>query len=81
MHAHRPDPGRALAFALALTLGFAAVEAAVGLAAGSLALLSDAGHMLVDSAGLLLSLAATAVARLPADSRRSYGYARAEVLV
>jgi len=81
VHAHRPDPGRALAFALALTLGFAAVEAAVGLAAGSLALLSDAGHMLVDSAGLLLSLAATAVARLPADSRRSYGYARAEVLV
>lgn len=81
MHGHRPDPGRALAVALALTLGFAALEAAVGVATGSLALLSDAGHMLVDSAGLLLALAATAVARLPADSRRSYGYARAEVLV
>lgn len=74
-------PGRALGVALLLTIGFAAVEAAVGTVVGSLALVSDAGHMLVDSAGLTLALAATAVARLPADTRRSYGYARAEVLV
>lgn len=81
VHGVRPDPGRALAAALGLTLGFAFVEAAAGVLAGSLALLSDAGHMLIDSAGLLLALAATVVSRRPADMRRSYGYARAEVLV
>lgn len=81
VHGVRPDPGRALLVALGLTLGFAVVEAAVGVLAGSLALLSDAGHMVIDSAGLLLALAATVVSRRPADARRSYGYARAEVLV
>lgn len=81
MDGRHAGPARALGVALLLTVGFAAVEAAVGTVVGSLALVSDAGHMLVDAAGITLALAATAVARLPADTRRSYGYARAEVLV
>jgi cobalt-zinc-cadmium efflux system protein len=70
----------ALLAGLLLTLLFVVVEAVTGYLAGSLALVSDAGHMLADSAGLLLALAATTLARRPADSRRTYGYARAEVL-
>lgn len=77
----RANPGRALAAGLVLTLGFAVVEVALGLISGSLALVSDAGHMLVDSAGLVLALGATALARRPSDLRRTYGYARVEVLV
>ncbi|MCA9822953.1 MAG: cation transporter [Dehalococcoidia bacterium] len=78
---HRAGVTKALGIGLALTLAFAAFEVAAGVWSGSLALVSDAGHMLVDSAGLLLALAAAAVARKPADLRRSFGYARAEVLV
>ncbi len=77
----RRDPGRALAFGLALTLSFAAVEVVLGVWSGSLALISDAGHMLVDSTGLLLALVATLFARRPSDPRRTYGYSRVEVLV
>jgi len=82
--AHSPEPGRAgraLAIGLVLTLGFAAVEVGAGFLSGSLALISDAAHMVVDSAGLVLALLATLVARRPSDLRRTYGYARAEVLV
>jgi cobalt-zinc-cadmium efflux system protein len=74
-------PGRALAFGLVLTLGFAAIEVGAGTLSGSLALISDAAHMVVDSAGLVLALLATLVARRPSDLRRTYGYARVEVLV
>lgn len=74
-------PGRALGFGLALTLGFAAVEVGAGLISGSLALVSDAAHMVVDSAGLLLALLAALVARRSPDLQRTYGYARVEVLV
>lgn len=79
-HSRNDGLGRALAAGLALTVGYAAVEVGAGLWSGSLALVADAGHMVVDSAGLLLALAATAVAARPADLRRTYGYARAEVL-
>lgn len=81
-HAARGDPTawRALGWALALTAGFAFVEAAGGWLAGSLALLSDAGHMATDAAALGLALFAQWVARRPPSSRASYGYARAEVL-
>lgn len=84
---HRPhrvsgtDPGRALIAGVTLTLGFAAVQVAASVVSGSLALASDAVHMLVDSAGLLLALFAALIARRPADLQRSYGYARVEVLV
>lgn len=81
-HGREPGrPGRALALGLALTLGFAGVEVGAGLLSGSLALISDAAHMVVDSAGLVLALTATMVARRPSDLRRTYGYARVEVLV
>jgi cobalt-zinc-cadmium efflux system protein len=81
-HARR-DPGsadRALAFALALTLGYATVEAIAGWMAGSLALLSDAGHMLTDSLSLALAAAAAWLARRPPSRRHSYGLGRAETL-
>lgn len=80
MHTPHDSARKALFAALVLTLLFVAVEAITGYLAGSLALVSDAGHMLADSAGLLLALAATTLARRPADSRRTFGYARAEVL-
>jgi len=71
---------RALGAALVLTAGYAVVEAAGGWLAGSLALLSDAGHMATDAAALGLALFAQWVARRPPSPRASYGYARAEVL-
>ena len=71
---------RALAIALVLTAGFAVVEAVGGWLAGSLALLSDAGHMVTDAAALGLALFADSVARRPPSRRASYGYGRAEVL-
>jgi cobalt-zinc-cadmium efflux system protein len=84
-HSHTPrasDTGtwRALIWALALTGGFGVIEAVGGWMAGSLALLSDAGHMFTDTASLGLALLAYWVARRPPSSRATYGYARAEVL-
>ena len=71
---------RALIIALTLTAGFAVVEAVGGWIAGSLALLSDAGHMATDAAALGLALFADTIARRPPSNRASYGYARAEVI-
>ena len=51
-----------------------------GLLSGSLALLSDAGHMLTDAGALALALVAAILASRPADDRRTYGFQRAEVL-
>src|SRR5689334_7804984 len=83
-HEHRDDAPdavrRAMAAALALTLAFAGVEAVGGWWAGSLALLSDAGHMITDAAALGLALFAQIVARRPPSARNSFGYARAEVI-
>jgi cobalt-zinc-cadmium efflux system protein len=84
-HDHAPRGGdretrRALIIALSLTAGFAIVEAIGGWWSGSLALLSDAGHMITDAAALGLALFADVVARRPVSNRASYGYGRAEVL-
>ena len=82
-HAHAravPSSQRLLAWALALTAGFAVIEALGGVLAGSLALISDAGHMVTDAASLGLALLAQRLARRPPSRRASYGYARAEVL-
>jgi cobalt-zinc-cadmium efflux system protein len=80
-HAAADSPARqALSRALLLTAGFALVEAAGGWFAGSLALLSDAGHMFTDAAALGLALFAQWIAQRPPSHRASYGYARAEVL-
>src|SRR5258708_5358043 len=79
-HPHRAATLRALWIALALTAVFAVVEALGGWLAGSLALISDAGHMVTDAASFVVALIATAVAARPPSQRASYGYARAEVL-
>jgi cobalt-zinc-cadmium efflux system protein len=71
---------RALWMALALTGSFAAIEAIGGALAGSLALISDAGHMVTDAASFVVALIAIAVSGRAPSRRASYGYARAEVL-
>jgi cobalt-zinc-cadmium efflux system protein len=69
-----------LAFAFTLTCLVLVVEALGGWWSGSLALLADAAHMLVDAGALALAWAAAVYALKPADARRSFGYARIEVL-
>ena len=69
-----------LARALALLLAFIAVEVAVGVAAHSLALLSDAAHMLADAAAIGLSLLALRLAARPAGGALTFGFKRVEIL-
>lgn len=71
---------RSLSWALAITVGFAVVEALGGTWAGSLALVSDAGHMFTDAFSLALALAAAWIARRPPSRRHSYGLVRAEIV-
>jgi cobalt-zinc-cadmium efflux system protein len=71
---------RYLTIALVLILGFMAVEVVVGILARSLALLSDAGHMLTDAGALVLSLIVIRLVQRPAGSNLTYGMRRAEVL-
>ena len=75
-----PANGRKLMLATVLTLGFAGVEAAAGWWSGSLALLSDAGHMVTDSAALLIAALAGWVARRGPSPWHSYGFGRAELV-
>jgi len=84
-HAHHHDHARglaahALAWAMGLTLGYAAVEFLAGWWFGSLALVSDAGHMASDAAALGLAWFAAWLARRPAGGKHSFGLARAEVI-
>lgn len=84
-HDHRhavPAPRHAdpvLWRAAAITLAFAALEGLGGWWTGSLALVSDAGHMLTDGGALLLGALAGRMARRPPSLRHSYGFGRAEV--
>ncbi len=71
---------RSLGVAIALTSGFAVVELLTGLWSGSLALVSDAGHMATDATALLIALFAQILARRPATLAFSYGYGRIEAL-
>ena len=85
-HHHHPiAPGarreNRLLFAFALTALMLVVEAAGGFISGSLALLADAGHMLVDAGALMFAWLGAHYAQRPADARRTFGYARLEVLV
>ncbi|WKD50735.1 cation diffusion facilitator family transporter [Microbulbifer spongiae] len=79
---HRNGNGalRPLLIAFLLTLGFSFVELVGGWLSGSLALLSDAGHMLTDAFALALGAVAAALAKKPADRDLSFGWGRAEVL-
>ena len=79
-HSHGGDSERRVLWAFILTAGFMGVEVVGGLISGSLALLADAAHMLIDAAALALAWVAFRIARRPADPRRSYGYHRGQVL-
>jgi cobalt-zinc-cadmium efflux system protein len=81
-HSHDTEhlsDGRLLA-AIALNLLLTLVEAIAGFLAGSLALLADALHNFNDCGSLVIALVARRVARRPSDSRRTFGYRRAEIV-
>ncbi len=79
-HSHAEAPARVLWLAVALTLGFALVEAAAGWWSGALVLLGDAAHMLTDAFALGLAAVASWLALRPADRRHSFGFGRVEML-
>ena len=80
-HAGGPrTPHRALVWALVITGAMGLLEAVGAFWSGSLALLSDAGHMATDAAALGLALFASRIAHRPPSRRASYGYVRAEVI-
>ncbi len=84
-HVHGPGPSResergALKLALALIVAFMVVEVVVGVLASSLALLSDAAHMLTDAGAVALALAAARLATRPAAGAMTFGLGRAEIL-
>jgi len=72
---------RRMGLAALITGGFMFVEVAGGIAADSLALIADAGHMLTDFASLALAWFAFRLARRPADWKRTYGFDRFQVLI
>lgn len=91
LHAHRGGDAnythvvkdrnpKLLGGAVILTLCFAAVEVIAGFWSNSLALISDAGHMVTDSTALGLALLAQVIARRPPSPRHSFGFGRAEAL-
>ena len=71
---------RWISVALGLIVAFMGVEVAVGLIANSLALLSDAAHMLTDAASIALALVALRIAQRPPSGRYTFGFGRAEIL-
>jgi cobalt-zinc-cadmium efflux system protein len=71
---------RRLEFTLAIVLIIMVAEVLGGIFSGSLALLGDAGHMLVDALALGLSLFAMTIARRPATATKTFGYHRVEIL-
>ena len=80
-HASAPTPtARKLAVALGLIVAFIAVEVVAGILAHSLALLSDAGHMLTDAAAIGFSLVAIRLAARPAKGAMTFGLRRVEIL-
>ena len=82
-HSHGIGAGqneKPLWIALALTSLFLSAELVGGILTNSLALISDAAHMFTDAAALAISLAAMRIGRRPADSKRTFGYYRFEIL-
>ncbi len=84
-HSHSLNPAdaggrRGLLIALSITVLMMVAELIGGLLANSLALLSDAGHMLTDNLALLLSFFAMKFAAMPATDRRTFGFYRLEIL-
>ncbi|AKE52832.1 cation diffusion facilitator family transporter [Kangiella geojedonensis] len=79
-HEHPVASRKQMLWAVILTSSFMLVEVVGGIISGSLALLADAGHMLTDSAALLLAFYAMTLSAKPADSQRTFGYGRLQVL-
>ena len=80
-HAHAPaDFGAAFAIGIALNVGFVAIEAAYGLIAGSVALLSDAGHNLGDVLGLSAAWLASRLVQRAPSARFTYGLRGSSIL-
>ncbi len=79
-HSKQVSNQNLLLIALVLTLGFAGVEGAAAYFANSLALISDAGHMVTDAAALGLALLAQIISRRPPSPKHSFGFGRAEAL-
>jgi len=82
-HAHGVDENadtRRLSVALALIAGFMAVEVVAGILAHSLALLSDAAHMLTDAGALVMSLVVIRLVRRPSGGNLTFGLKRSEIL-
>jgi cobalt-zinc-cadmium efflux system protein len=71
---------KALKLVLLLTSAYFVIQIIVGFKIGSLAVISDAGHMLIDSAGLVMALLAISFTQKPATPARTYGFYRAEIL-
>jgi cobalt-zinc-cadmium efflux system protein len=81
VHTHASDANRArLATALVLIVGFMVVEIVAGILSNSLALVSDAAHMLTDAGAIALSLVALRLASRPAGGNLTFGLKRAEIL-
>jgi cobalt-zinc-cadmium efflux system protein len=79
-HSKQVSNQNLLLIALILTLGFSGVEGAAAYFANSLALISDAGHMVTDAAALGLALLAQIISRRPPSPKHSFGFGRAEAL-
>ncbi|MEU4830919.1 cation diffusion facilitator family transporter [Streptosporangium sp. NPDC023615] len=80
-HGHGANTDRRyLAGALVLLLAFMAAEVVIGIAANSIALISDAGHMLTDAAAIALALVAMRMAARPARGAYTFGWKRAEII-
>ncbi|MDQ7797625.1 MAG: cation diffusion facilitator family transporter [Candidatus Edwardsbacteria bacterium] len=79
-HDHRADSLKGLTWTLVLTAVLMLVEFLGGWLSGSLALVSDAGHMLTDVLALGLSLLAIRFAATPANAKKTYGFYRLEIL-
>ena len=79
-HSKQVSNQNLLLIALVLTLGFAVIEGAAAYFANSLALISDAGHMVTDAAALGLALFAQIISRRPPSPKHSFGFGRAEAL-
>ena len=79
-HAHARSDQRRLLIVLGVTSAYFATELVGGYLTGSLALLSDAVHMLTDIAALCLGMLTLWISTRPASSAKTYGYLRAEIL-
>ena len=91
LHAHRAGDAqhrhvtenrsqKILAWSVALTLAYALIEVIAGFWSNSLALISDAGHMVTDASALALALLAQFMAKRPPSAKNSFGFGRAEAL-